>query len=110
MTIAPCTYRATEDQAGTYVLQFSAKRVEGNYEGLFFTRGGSLGSCAARGDLDVSLTHSKRAAHTLLTERLQQGLELEIPQELVANNIALQARGTKPRAGGPTDQSAVPGS
>ena len=93
MTIAPCTYRATEDQAGTYVLQFAAKRVEGDYEGLFFTRGGSLGACAARGDLDVSLTHSKRATHTLLTERLQQGLELEIPQELVANNIALQARG-----------------
>ena len=73
MTIAPCTYRATEDQAGTYVLQFSAKRVEGNYEGLFFTRGGSLGSCAARGALDVSRPHSTRAAHTLLAERLPQG-------------------------------------
>ena len=92
MTINPCTYRAAEDQAGKYVLQFSAKRVEGNYEGLFFTRGGSLGACAARGDLDVSLTHSKRSKHTLLTERLQQGIELDIPDELVANSTALQAR------------------
>mgnify|MGYP004138680845 CR=1 FL=1 len=88
----PCTQRAAGDQAGRYVLQFSAKRVESDYEGVFFTRGGSLGSCAARSDLDVSLTHSKRTAHTLLTERLQQGIELEIPDELVANNIALQAR------------------
>ena len=92
MTIDPCTYQAADDQAGRYVLQFSAKRVESDYEGVFFTRGGSLGSCAARGDLDVSLTHSKRATHTLLTERLQQGLEIEIPQELVANSTALQAR------------------
>ena len=92
MTIDRCEYKSANDQAGRYVLQFSAKRVESDYEGVFFTRGGSLGSCAARGDLDVSLTHSTRAAHTLLTEQLQQGLELEIPQELVANNIALQAR------------------
>lgn len=92
MTINPCTYRAAEDQTGKYVLQFAAKRVEGNYEGLFFTRGGSLGACAARGDLDVSLTHSKRSKHTLLTERLEQGIELDIPDELVANSTALQAR------------------
>ena len=56
MTIDPCTQRAADDQAGKYVLQFSAKRVESDYEGVFFTRGGSLGSCAARGDLDCDIS------------------------------------------------------
>ena len=88
----PCAQRAQEDQAGEYVLCISAKRVEADYEGTFLTRGGSLGACAARGELDLSLSHSKASTHVLLTERLDQTIEIPIPNELVANKTTLSAR------------------
>jgi len=83
---------ATNDQNGNYVLKFDAKRVEANFEGVFFTRGGSLGSCAARSDLDFALTHSEKTEHSLLTERLQEQVELPLSQELITNHQALIAR------------------
>ena len=89
---AACVQRAKEDQAGSYVLHLSAKRVEANYEGTFLTRGGSLGACAARGELDLSLSHSDTSTHVLLTERLDQTIEIPIPDALVANETALRAR------------------
>ncbi len=92
MAIDPCIQEAINDQEGSYILKFAAKRVEANYEGVFFARGGSLGSCAARSDLDFALTHSEHATHSLLTEQLQQGLQLPIPQELVTNHRAIRAR------------------
>jgi hypothetical protein len=88
----PCVQRAKEDQAGKYVLCISAKRVEANYEGTFLSRGGSLGACAARGELDLSLSHSKTSTHVLLTERLDQTIEIEIPDELVKDEATLSAR------------------
>ena len=87
-----CAQSAKVDQAGSYVLHISAKRVEANYEGTFLTRGGSLGACAARGELDLSLSHSDTSTHVLLTERLDQTIEIPIPGALVANETALRAR------------------
>ena len=88
----PCAQSAKVDQAGSYVLCISAKRVEANFESVFLTRGGSLGACAARGELDLSLSHSDTSTHVLLTERLDQTIEIPIPDALVTNDTALRAR------------------
>ena len=88
----PCAQSAKADQAGAYVLCIAAKRVEANFEGTFLTRGGSLGACAARGELDLSLSHSDTSTHMLLTERLDQTIEIPIPAALVDNDTALSAR------------------
>jgi hypothetical protein len=88
----PCAQSARADQAGSYVLCIAAKRVEANFESVFLTRGGSLGACAARGELDLSLSHSDTSTHVLLTERLDQTIEIPIPNALVENDTALSAR------------------
>ena len=88
----PCAQSAKADQVGSYVLHISAKRVEANFESVFLTRGGSLGACAARGELDLSLSHSDTSTHVLLTERLDQTIEIPIPDALVTNDTALRAR------------------
>ena len=93
-----CTGSTREEQAGKYLLCISAKHVEADYEGTFLTREGtffkpfSIGACAARGELDLSLSHSKTSTHVLLTERLNQTIEIEIPNELVEDKAALSAR------------------
>jgi hypothetical protein len=88
----PCAQSARVDQAGSYVLCISAKRIEADFESVFLTRGGSLGACAARGELDLSLSHSDTSTHVLLTERLDQTIEIPIPDALVTNEVALSAR------------------
>ena len=92
MAIDPCVEASANDQTGTYVLKFAAKRVEADFESVFFARGGSLGSCAARSDLDFALTHSEAAEHSLLTEKLQQEVVLPISQALVEASHSLSAR------------------
>jgi len=88
----PCAKSARENQAGSYVLCISAKKLESNFEGTALTRGGSLGAFAARGELDLSLSHADTSTHVLLTERLDQTIEIPIPNALVASEIALTAR------------------
>ena len=92
MAIDPCVEASANDQKGTYVLKFAAKRVEADFESVFFARGGSLGSCAARSDLDFALTHSEAAEHSLLTEKLQEEVVLPISQALVEASHSLSAR------------------
>ena len=92
MAIDPCYEASANDQKGTYVLKFAAKRVEADFESVFFARGGSLGSCAARSDLDFALTSSEAAEHSLLTEKLQEEVVLPISQALVEASHSLSAR------------------
>ena len=72
----------TETKAPEYVLTFQVKRTEADIEAAFLTKGGSLGSAAARAETDFALTHSDRAVSKLVTETMER-VELPISQKLL---------------------------
>ena len=84
---------AAEAPQRRYVLRFGASKLESNLEGVFLTRGGTLGGAAARGETDFALSYSDRSTPRLLTER-HDVVEVPLSEKLVQTSAALFAQET----------------
>ena len=65
-----------------FVLQFDVQQLEDDFEGVFLTRGGTLGDATARAQTDFALTHSDASTHALLTDKTTR-LTLPLSPKLV---------------------------
>ena len=78
----------------SYVLRFGASKLEVDLEGVFLTKGGTLGGAAARGETDFALSHSEISTARLLTER-HESLDIPLSSTLVSTSNALFAEETR---------------
>ena len=74
--------------ARQYFLRFGASKLEADLEGVFLTKGGTLGGAAARGDTDFALTYSDRSTPRLLTER-HELVDVPLSDKLVQTSSSL---------------------
>lgn len=79
---------SVEALIGNYVLRFGSSKVEADLEGVFLTKGGTLGGAAARAETDFALSYSERSTTKLLTER-HDVVDVPLSAKLVATSAKL---------------------
>tara|TARA_B100000767_G_scaffold137013_1_gene129725 strand:- start:1512 stop:2366 length:855 start_codon:yes stop_codon:yes gene_type:complete len=71
-----------------YVFRFGASKLESDLEGVFLSKGGTLGGAAARSQTDFALSHSAKSTVSLLTEKHSQ-IDVPLSAALVASSLQL---------------------